>query len=142
MENYKGKKSKWEGLWRHSNCWTSSSFNLTKLKNYKGNFQIVITRNKAAGYDEDDDYNEPEYHKPEFLFAINGTENDSGRELEIEDDPAEKIQRLSEILRNANYCPMMLPSESQERAASLYEEAVSIIEDLTGAKWYFERLTY
>ena len=142
MEKFKGKKTKWEGLWRHNNCWTSASFNLTKLKNFKGNFQIVVTRNKAAGYDEDDDFNAPEYFKPEFVFTINGSENDTGNELEIEDDPMEKIEKLAEILREANHCPMMLPSESQARADSLLGQATSIIEELTGEKWYFEFLTW
>lgn len=142
MEKFKGKKTTWEGLWRHGKSWSSANFNLTKLKNFKGNFHITVTRNKAAGYDEDEDYNEPEYHRPEFLFSISGTENDTGRELEIEDDPTEKIERLSEILHEANYCPTMLSSESRARADSLYEEAKAIIEELTGAKWYFEVITW
>lgn len=52
------------------------------------------------------------------------------------------IDRLTEILTAANNCPMMLPSESRERAADLYSKAIEIIERITGKEWNFETWTF
>ena len=52
------------------------------------------------------------------------------------------INELSETLREANNCPMMLPSESQVRAQMLMDKAIELVEELTGEEWRFEYLTF
>jgi len=58
------------------------------------------------------------------------------------DELKEKVDNLTEILREAHSCPMMLASESVDRANSLMRQAIEIIEDITGEEWRFEYWTY
>lgn len=58
------------------------------------------------------------------------------------DELKEKVDNLAEILREAHSCPMMLASESVDRANSLMRQAIEIIEDITGEEWRFEYWTY
>lgn len=56
----------------------------------------------------------------------------------------EKINRLAEILRKGNHNAdvLRLPSETQADADELQQEAIDLIEDITGEKWDFEYYTY
>ena len=67
-----------------------------------------------------------------------GCFKDSCTAFEVKQEYDDDVKRLAEILAEANTCPMMLPSESRERAEYLQGQAVELIEKLTGQKWYFE----
>ena len=56
----------------------------------------------------------------------------------------ELVRELTEVLRKANDNAdiMCLPSESQAMATQYHEDAVRIIEELTGCKWEFTWLTW
>lgn len=62
---------------------------------------------------------------------------------EHEEAIIEKVNRLAEVLRKGrhNADEIRLPSESQADAAALEEEAISLVEDITGEKWDFEYWT-
>lgn len=77
--------------------------------------------------------------------ALNDVLNKYGRPASDDcTELKEKIKELAEIMRDG-YCnadQVMLPSESQARAAYLQEKAQNIVEEITGEKWEFSYLTW
>lgn len=55
----------------------------------------------------------------------------------------ELIKKLAEVMREGqrNADRAQLPSESQERAARLMQEAIRLVEELTGEEWEFSYIT-
>lgn len=132
-----GEKTKWEGLWGNitrTGFYLSKSFN---KKNIPDRFKIVLRYNK---------FYEKDSSKPRFVFCI--AEGDAAAEVALETEDYttlhSKVEDLAAVLRagqdNADIC--VLPSESQENARQLREQAISLVEEITGEKWEFSYLTW
>lgn len=60
------------------------------------------------------------------------------------DRTEELVRKLASVMKqgNENADIMCLPSESQAEAKRLYEEAIELVEEITGEKWEFTWLTW
>ncbi len=60
------------------------------------------------------------------------------------DRTEELVRKLASVMRQGreNADITRLPSESQEEARRLYEEAIELVEEITGEKWEFTWLTW
>ena len=60
------------------------------------------------------------------------------------EEALEYINKLADILDKANHNAdwPALPSESKEKADYLFEQAISIIEEMTGKEWEFTWLSW
>ena len=61
-----------------------------------------------------------------------------------QEEQADIIQQLASVLRegNTNADVAALPSESQARAQELMQEAIYLVEELTGEAWNFSFTTW
>ena len=130
-----GKVSEWEGLWYHadSHCYTSASFNLSEIKQFKGNIRFRVVKNRF--------FNGGENGRPNYAFRIESVDSEDAETIDFNDT---QMERLREIMRegHSNAYQAMLPSQSASRAERLMSEAIEIIEEMTGEKWDFSYITY
>lgn len=93
MESFSEKTTEWMGLWEHGGVYTSPSYNLKNLCEYKGNVRFVLKNN-------------PKYiegtNRPKYLLAITSTKtalHDLQVENEDEDDEVEYVVCVSDVKR-------------------------------------------
>ncbi len=135
LKTFDAKQTTWEGLWYHpeNGGFSSSALDLSKLKGFKGKVRLYVRKNRF--------YNGGENGRPNYTFCLKDAESETFRTIDVVDDDGlyTKIARLKEVMSEGEFNAdrMMLPSESMANAKALYEEAVSIIEDITGGKWEF-----
>jgi len=141
LEPFDHKMTAWQGLWWHPeiNGYTSAVLSLADIRKFKGNVRLYMRKNKF--------YNNGENGRPNYNFCLRDAKAEVFNPLEVEEDEEtehEKIERLAKILREGrtNADRMALPSESQARADALMQEAISIVEELTGEKWEFSFMTF
>ena len=81
MKTFDCKQTKWEGLWWHPEYagFSSSSINLAKLKEFKGNVRLLVRKNKY--------YNNGENSRPNYLFCIKDSKSDIFRNIEVVMEP-------------------------------------------------------
>ena len=77
LKKFEIMKTKWEGLWydEEAHRYTSASFNLKALRDYKGTVRIVMFKNRFKTKGD---------NRPNYVFAIVPSDGD-GRELEVEE---------------------------------------------------------
>lgn len=141
LEPIEGKTTSWEGLWWHPeyNGYSSAAISLADLKKFKGKVRLYVRKNKY--------YSGGENGRPNYHFCLRDANSETFQTLEVEEDRSNlqaKINRLKEVLQEAaiNGEKMMLPSESAANAKAYMEEAISIVEELTGEKWEFPFLSW
>lgn len=144
LEPIEGKQTKWEGLWWHPEFsgFSSGSISLADLRKFKGNVRLYVRKNKF--------YNNGENGRPNYCFCLKDSNANVFHLLEVEEEDEDgesikdKIERLAEIMRkgNRNGDIMALPSESVGRANSLMQEAIDLIESITGEEWNFSYMTF
>lgn len=135
LETFDSKQTEWSGLWWHpeNNSFSSQVINLSTLRKFKGNVRVIVRKNKY--------FNGGENGRPNYLFCVRDAKSENIVDLDVDDNESvgAKINRLKDIMREgqANGYRMMLPSESQSRAKELMDEAISLVEEITGEKWDF-----
>ena len=123
--------TKWEGLWEQerSSVYAGKVINKKEIPQYT---RIVLRKNK---------YYEKDSGRPKYVYCFADSEGykDKCVPIEYEETLKSKVDELASIMRmgQANTFDVSLPSESQQRAFALKQEAISIIEDITGEKWDF-----
>ena len=126
--------TKWEGLWEQDRKGLYAG-QVIKKKEIPPYTRIVIRKNK---------FYEKGCNRPSFVYCF--ADSDGFKEkcisLEYKESIQEKVNELTDLLIEANYCPMMLPSESQARAQSMMNRAIELVEEITGEEWRFEYLTW
>lgn len=127
--------TKWLGLWHQERqgFYAGQVIKKSDIPNYT---RVVMRFNK---------YYKAGSNQPRFVFCF---ADSKGYELkcvpvEYEDSVFEKINRLAEVMRKGNHNTdeISLPSESQASADELMQEAIDLVEDITGEKWEFEYWT-
>ena len=128
--------TKWQGLWRQDREGFYAG-QVIKREDIPKHTRIILRYNK---------FYEKDGNRPRFVycFADSTGYEDKCVSVEYENSPAQKIAELAEVMRegNRNADVMRLPSDSMSAAASLYDRAIEIIEDLTGETWDFSYLSY
>lgn len=128
--------TKWQGLWRQDREGFYAG-QVIKKDDIPEHTRIVLRYNK---------FYEKGGNRPRFVycFADSAGYEDKCVPVEYENSPAQMIAELAEVMRegNRNADVMRLPSDSMSAAASLYDRAIEIIEDLTGETWDFSYLSY
>ena len=124
----------WFGLWAQDRpgVYAGQVIKKSDIPKYT---RIVMRNNK---------FYEKDGNRPKFVYCFADSEGYKDKCIPVEYNKStqKKVDELAELLREANYCPMMLPGESQARAKSLMEEAIKLVEEITGEEWHFEYLTY
>lgn len=154
-ESFNKYATDWLGLWWHPEyqSFSSACVNVSSLNDFKGKFRVIAKKNPF--------YNGGQNSRPNYLFKLVGSQVDPSVDLGIylsnyegdEYDDCDASERkdtkaLLEELKNVMYKGhlnadhMVLPSESQARAAELFNRAVEIIEEITGEKWDFSYITF
>ena len=79
LEEYDGKRTKYEGLWYQPEwrTFTSKTFSLASLRIFKGPVKLKVVKNKY--------YNGGENERPNYLFTIMDAKSETILELDIED---------------------------------------------------------
>ena len=141
LETIDGKATNWCGLWWHPeyNGFSSAPLNLAQLKKFKGTVRLYVRKNKF--------FNNGENGRPNYTFCLKDANADIFTDIGFADDLSKQsalITRLAEIMRDGNRNADMpdLPSASQARAQRLLEDAIEVIEELTGEVWEFSFLTW
>lgn len=141
LETTDGKTTNWCGLWWHPeyNGFSSAPINLAQLKNFKGTVRLYVRKNKF--------FNNGENGRPNYTFCLKDANAEMFTDIKFADDrdkQSELIAKLAEIMRegNRNADIAGLPSETQARAKRLIEDAIAVIEELTGERWEFSFLTW
>lgn len=128
--------TKWQGLWRQDREGFYAG-QVIKKDDIPEHTRIILRYNK---------FYEKGGNRPRFVycFADSAGYEDKCVPVEYENSPAQMIAELAEVMRegNRNADVMRLPSDSMSAAASLYDRAIEIIEDLTGETWDFSYLSY
>lgn len=126
--------TKWNGLWAQERPGFYAG-QVIKKKDIPAYTRIVLRYNK---------FYEKDGKRPRFVYCFADSKGYEERciPVEYEGSTQEKIDELTSLLIEANYCPMMLPSESQARAQSMMKRAIELVEEITGAEWRFEYLTF
>lgn len=129
--------SKWMGLWaqKRQGFYAGQVIKKGDIPKYT---RIVLRYNK---------FYEKGGNRPRFVYCFADSEGYEDRcvpieldeDEEYEDDLQEKVEKLTEIMRQGHDGSeyRMLPSESQARAQRLEHEAISLVEEITGEKWEF-----
>jgi len=80
MKTFDAKQTSWEGLWFHpeTNGYISATFNLSKLKQFKGTVRMYVRKNKF--------YNSGENGRPNYVFCIKDSDSETFSEVEVIDD--------------------------------------------------------
>lgn len=99
LKVFDGLKTDWEGLWYHpeSNVYSSKVFSLATLREFKGNVQIIVIKNK---------YYKKGTNRPSFEFLIQDSSWSKSQEFELSEDSDDLYINLSdaiEIARNMIY---------------------------------------
>lgn len=141
LESIEGMSTNWTGLWWHPeyNGFSSAVIDLSELRKFKGKIRMLMRKNKF--------YNGGENNRPNYNFCLKDADSPVFETLEVSEDEEDlftKIEKLREIMRagNANADVLRLPSESRAEAAALMQEAISLVEDITGEKWEFSFLSF
>ncbi len=129
--------TKWQGLWIQERPEVYAS-KVIKKSDIPAYTRIVVRNNI---------YYKKDSNRPKFVYCFADSKGYEEKciPLELENDDEgqeEKIKELAELLCEANYCPVMLPSESQARAKMLKQAAIELIEEMTGQEWRFEYHTW
>ena len=128
--------TKWEGLWEQerSSVYAGKVINKKEIPQYT---RIVLRENK---------YYEEGSGRPKYVYCFADSEGykDKCVPVEYEETLQSKVDELAGVMRmgQENADEVMLPSESQRIARELMQEAISIIEDITGEKWDFSFWTF
>lgn len=124
-----GMQTNWAGLWYHPeyNGFSSGCIDLSALRKFKGQVRLYVRKNKY--------YNDGENSRPNYCFCLKDASSPTFTELSIEEDD-NKIARLARLMYEGrtNTTPGM--------TEALFEEAISIIEEITGEKWEFTATTW
>lgn len=140
LEAFDRKQTNWGGLWFHSeyNGFSSEVINLAELRKFKGKVRLYVRKNKF--------FNNGENGRPNYCFCLKDADSETFWTPEIEEDDSvfRKIEKLKEVMQegNLNGDRMMLPSESVGCAKRLMEEAIKLVEEITGEEWNFTAITY
>ncbi|MBR6615036.1 MAG: hypothetical protein IKK95_03585, partial [Lachnospiraceae bacterium] len=143
LKGSKTMKTKYDGLWEQEKPGVYAG-PVIKKKDIPAYTRIILRFNKfyvKGG------------NRPKFVYRFADAQGfyeecvpieieDECDSLEEEEETKEKIAELSDVLAEANYCPMMLPSESQARARELMQRAIELVEEITGHEWRFEYLRF
>lgn len=143
LEVIDGKATNWGGLWWQPDSlyFTSQTISLSELRKFKGCVRLVVKKNKF--------YNNGENGRPNYVFLFRDAKSENPFTLEVTDETVDevecedslqsKVDELAEIMRSGHDGSeyRMLPSESQARAKYLFNEAISLVEEITGEKWEF-----
>lgn len=126
--------TKWYGLFAQERA-AFYSGNVIAKKDIPKYTRIVMRYNK---------YYSKGSGRPKFVYCFADSEGyeDKCVPIEYEDSLKSKVDELTGVLKEAHHCPMMLASESVDRANDLMRRAIKIIEEMTGEEWRFEYLTY
>lgn len=136
-------RTKWEGLWKQrEGIYSGKTIKKSDIPAYA---RLIVRHNK---------FYEADSSRPRFVYLFASGDaadaitiektNDEYITLTDAKEILEKVERLADVMRRgqANGNVMRLASESQAIASDLYEEAIEIIEDITGEEWDFSYLTY
>lgn len=124
-------ETKWLGLWaqERQGFYSGQVIKKSDIPKYT---RIILRYNK---------YYEKNGNRPRFVYCFADSEGYESKcvPIEYEDSLKAKVDRLSEILNLANHNAdkVSLPSESQAQARTYMDEAIGIIEEMTGAEWSF-----
>lgn len=79
LDLFEGLQTKWCGLWYHphNGGFSSTAFNLSELKKFKGTVKIYVKKNKFYKKDT---------NRPNYVFCIKDSNSPTFIELEIEED--------------------------------------------------------
>lgn len=128
--------TKWQGLWAQDRAgfYAGPVIKKSDIPKYT---RIVMRYNK---------FYEAGTNRPRFIydFADATSYKDKCVEIEYEDSLQSKVDKLKKILASGHDGSeyRMLPSESQARAAQLQEEAIALVEEITGEEWDFGYTTW
>lgn len=127
--------TKWLGLWaqERQGFYAGRVIKKAEIPKYT---RLILRYNK---------FYEKEGNKPRFVYCFADSKGYESKcvPVEHEDSLQSKIDKLKGILKDGNNVPpMMLPSESQSRAAMLEKEAIALVEEITGEKWDFQYWTF
>lgn len=122
--------TKWDGLWAQEREGFYAG-RVIRKKDIPAYTRIVLRYNK---------FYKKGTNKPRFVYCFADSEGYESKcvPIEYEDSLQEKVDRLAEILREGHCAPCVLPSQSQARAQALFEEAIKVVEELTGEEWRFD----
>ena len=129
-------KTKWLGLWaqERDGFYAGQVIKKSDIPKYT---RVVLRYNKY--YKKGD-------KRPRFVFCFADSEGykDKCIPIEYEDSLQSKIDELAEIMRSGHNGSewKMLPSQSQERAKHLENQAIKLIEEITGEEWDFTYISY
>ncbi len=86
LESFKGKQTKWEGLWYHPEFkgYSSCSLSLKSLKDLTGNVRLCVFKNK---------YKKKGDNRPDLLFMLKSSSSEIFNPLEIEDEDEENYAK-------------------------------------------------
>lgn len=127
--------TKWEGLWKQKRDGVYAGA-VIKKSDIPKHTRIVLRYNK---------YYEKDSNKPKFVYCF---ADSSGYEekcipIEYEDSLQQKVDELAEVMRKGNHNADVidLPTVTQGNAEALMNEAISLVEEITGEEWNFTYLT-
>ena len=128
--------TKWEGLWAQGESGMYAGYPIKK-KDIPPHTRIMVRFNESYIKDS---------KRPRFVYCFADSEGYKERcaDLEYVENLQAKVDKLAEVMHEGyhNADVIDLPSETQARASALLNEAISIIEDITGEKWTFSYLTF
>lgn len=123
--------TKWKGLWAQERGGFYAGQVIAK-KDIPKYTRIVLRYNK---------FYEKGGNRPRFVYCFADSEGyeEKCTPVEYEDSVQKKIDDLADIMRRGHDGSefRMLPSESQARAEQLCNQAIELVEELTGEKWDF-----
>ena len=123
--------TKWGGLWAQDRQGFYAG-KVIKKADIPAYTRIVLRYNKF--YQKDG-------NRPKFIYCFADSEwyKEKCIPIEYEDSLQSKVDELAEIMRSGHDGSewKMLPSESQERAEYLQNQAIKLIEEITGEEWEF-----
>lgn len=136
-------KTQWLGLWKNRDAVYSGQ--VIKKADIPSYSRLIVRYNK---------FYEKDSNKPMFVYCFaNGdaanaitvkADTEDYISLSRADEILDKIDELKEIMRagNRNGDLALMPSESQANASSLMQQAIELIEEITGEKWEFSFVTW
>lgn len=131
--------TKWLGLW-HQERQGFYAGQIIKKADIPNRTRVVMRFNK---------YYKAGSNRPRFVFCFADSKGYESKCVPVEYDAStleklEKIDTLAEVMRagNHNADEISLPSESQANAGELMQQAIELVEDITGEKWDFSYWTF
>lgn len=80
LEPFDQKRTKWSGLWYHSDThsFSSPTFSLAELRKFKGRVRLIVRKNRF--------YNDGENGRPNYVFIFADSKNEKYFDMEVVED--------------------------------------------------------